>query len=543
MTGLSPRNCLPSQLPGVVTARHGTLRELSLARRGPRKSNERFVVVSNSKSCRNPDICICINGFESQGFVHKSLVSRDCKEHSEFHIENKKLKYFALLKEYINSVTSIRNLICELETFSEEQCNDEGNDNNYACDLSKVLNILERFRSDMKHMKGLEVRFKSFLKSEMLYLSHTIGLTLKGFTKFISSAEHQVIQNVYMILKKELKNLVGYSVDELCRKNSSWNENCIHVCQLAGKFEKLAYETTNEVGKWSKTWRDRIFVSISKRGGVRTQCPLLYLKKLSQPYLLGYIRTWMLSMSLYDNLTNFINVRAFRVSNYCIELLYLLVFKEERFWQQGQNEPDETKDSELLPSHGQRNENKSKHTKKSLAISIRSFRSKFFQGLWENVQKEEPLISSFVMTLLNSNFSPSKGKAAHLAVDLGKRKIEVDHEKTIDLGSQNGLSVAVDVTKSPGASKKVQWDDMVNPNFSKETIDSHMDSLWKSLSRRFVSQLCYQYSFADQENHDWDFSIATIDPGRASIAMSCLSAKKLRSDSGKLFQSIISFFR
>ena len=539
MTELSP-NCLPAQLPGVATARHGPLQGIPLASRGKRKSNTSFIVISNFKSCRKPDLCICINGFESEGFVHKSFVSQECNEHSRIHIEKKSLEYFALLKEYITSVTSIRNLISELEAFSEEQCNDEGSeeDSKYSCNVSKVLNILERFRSDMKHMKSLEVRFKSFLKSEMLFLSQTIGLTLRGLTKFILSSEHQVIQSVYMILKNEIKNLINYSVDELCRKNSSWNENCIHLSQLAGKFEKLARETTMDVEKWTKSWRDKIVVSVSKRSGIRSQYPLLYLKKLSQPHLLKYIKSWMLLMSLDDNFTNFISSRSLRVANNCIKSFYLLVFQEDKFCQPARNEV-EMKDSDLLSTPNEKNEELSRSTKKSLAISLKSFRSKFFQGLWEDVCKEESIISVFIMTVLSSNFSPNWGKSANLTGDAGKCKSECTQDKSVDLGQQNGLIIPGIADKSQTISKKVHWDDMVDPDFSKEAIDSHMDSLWISLSKDFCNRLCYEYSFADLVNQKWDFSLVAMDPERASIALSCLSVKKLRSDSGESFNTYI----
>ena len=535
MTGLSS-NCLPSQLPGVVTTRHGTFQSIPLASREKRKSNASFIVISNFKSCRKPDLCICINGYESEGFVHKSFVSRECNEHSRIHIENKTLEYFALLKEYINSVTSIRNLISELETFSEEQYNDEESEDGkkYSCDLSKVLNILERYRSDMKHMKSLEVRFKSFLKSEMLFLSQTIGLTLRGFTKFILSTEHQIIQSVYMILKKEIKNLVNYSVAELSRKNSSWNENCIHICQLAGKFEKLAKETTTEVEKWSKSWRDKVVVSVSKRGGIRSQFPLMYLKKLSHPHLLEYIKTWMMLMRLDENFSNFINARSLRVTNHCIGSFYLLVFMEDRFCQPAKNEL-EKKDSAVPSAQAEKNEEVSKVDKKSLAISLKTFRSKFFQGLWEDVNKEETLISVFIMTLLNANCNSSRGKSAYISSDTDKCNTDANPDRTMELEPQNGLSIPGNISKSNAVQKKVHWDDMVNPDFSKEAINSHMDSLWISLSKNFVSQLCFQYSFADVENQKWDFSLATMDSERASIALSCLSVKKLRSDSGESF--------
>ena len=533
MTELSS-NCLPSQLPGVVTTRHGTLQSIPFPSGGKRSSNASFIVISNVKSCRSPNLCICINGFESEGFVHKSFVSRECSEQSRIHIENKTLEYFALLKEYISSVTSIKNLILELESFSEDQCNAEMTDDEsmYECDLSKVLNILERYRSDMKHMKSLEMRFKSFLKSEMLFLSHTIGLTLRGFTKFVLSVEHQVIQSVYMILNREIKNLLHYSVNELCNKSSKWNENCIHICQLARKFEKLAKETTTEVEKWSNSWKDRVVVSVSKRGGIRSQSPLLYLKKLSQPHLLDYIKTWLQMRNLDDHVSEFIDIRSLRIANHCIRSFYLLVFKGERFYQPAKSEQEENY-PDLLPK--EKNEEIPKTAKKNLAISLKTFRSKFFQDLWECVHKEESLISVFITAHLNSNCSPSRNRSVNKVGNFGTYKAEVSADLTKEPESQNAMPILVDSEKSHAVQKKVHWDDMMNQSASREAINSHMDSLWISLSKNFISQLSHHYSYADSVNQDWDFSLATLDPERASMVLSCLSVKKLRSDSGKLF--------
>ena len=533
MTELSS-NCLPSQLPGVVTTRHGTLQGIPFASGRKRSSNASFSVISNVKSCRSPNLCICINGFESEGFVHKFFVSRECSEHSRVHIENKTLEYFALLKEYISSVTSIKNLILELESFSEDQCNAEAteDENMYECDLSKVLNILERYRSDMKHMKNLEMRFKSFLKSEMLFLSHTIGLTLRGFTKFIVSVEHQVIQSVYMILNREIKNLICYSVDELCNKSSKWNEHCIHIFQLAGKFEKLAKEATTEVEKWSNSWRDRVVVSVSKRGGIRSQLPLLYLKKLSQPHLLEYIKIWLQMRNLDHHVSEFIYIRSLRIANHCIRSFYLLVFKGERFYQPVKSEKDGN-DPDLLPK--EENEEIPKTAKKNFAISLKTFRSKFFQDLWECVHKEESLISVFITTLLNSNSSPSRNRSVNKVGDFGKHKTEVTADSTKESESPNAVPILADSKKSHVVQKKVHWDDMVSQSASREAINSHVDSLWVSLARCFINQLSHHYSYADAVNQNWDFSLATMDPERASIVLSCLSVKKLRSDSGKLF--------
>lgn len=546
MTELSPTDCLRSQLAGVVKTQHGTFRQALLSANPPCSSKESFVVISNSNSCRNNDICLCINGYEGQGFVHKSFVSRACSEHGQLHAENKKLKYFALLKEYVSTVTSIKNIICELESFSEEQCSDEGmeTETKYSCDLSRVLNILERYRSDMKHFRTLEVRFQSFLKSEMLYLSRFIGLTLSGFPEFILTAEQGVLQSVYIILTGELKNLVRFSVAELSRKDSSWNANCIHLCQLAGKFEKLASAATKEFGKWGRSWRDRVVVFVSKRDGVRSKFPFLYLKNLSQPYLLSYIKAWMVSMGISDNIANFINVRTHRVSSKCLKLLYLLLFKGEPFlhMQQIQNDQPDLKEPDQHVTENQKKEDESTNVQKSMAISIKSFRSKFFQEFWEETHKEEPLISSFIMTLLNSNFNFTKSKSANLLVEFGKARMESSQDRNMDLMQpQNGLSIVADSNKSPGTSKKVQWNDMVNPNFSKETINSHMDSLWKSLSRCFINQLCYQHVFCDKEGQQWDFSLTAMDPIRTAVVLSCLSVKKLRSESGESCYYFIMF--
>lgn len=541
MTELSTRSCLRSQLPGVVGTRHGTVQGVSLPRNIRWKGKERYIVIPNLQSFRKPHICICINGFESQGFVHKSFVSRECSEHCQIHVENKKLKYFALLKEYISSVTSIKNIIGELESFSEEQCNDDmlEKDRRYSCDLSKVLNILERYRSDMKHIKNLEVPFQSFLKSEILYLSQTVGLTLKGFSGFIASVEHQVLQIVYTILKKELQDLIRYTIYELRDKDSSWNPNSIHLCQLAGKFEKLASAVTSEFEKWRRTWKERVALSVSKRGGVRSEFPLMYLKKLGQPYLHSYIKTWLLSMNSTDNLASFINARALRVSNNCLGMLYFQLFRDEQFWELQRTHSRQQEREGNVSAIDSKNEEKLKNShKKSLAITIKSFRSKFFQEFWEEAQKEEPLITTFVATLCNSNLSLNKLKSVNLVVDHGKRIIDIDPEKQKSF-LQNGLSTSIDINKAPGASKKVQWDDMVNQNLNKDAIESHMNTMWKSVSKYFVNQFCYRYIFCDQESLKWDFSITTMDPERASVVLSCLSVKKLRSDSGECLLLIL----
>lgn len=541
MTDLaSPRNYLLPQLSGVAVTHHEPPRKISFARGIKGYRNDRFVIIPNTKSSRSPDVCVSVNGSEGQGFTHEGFVSQICRQQSVADNESKNLKYLSLLKEYTSAVLSVKSLISELENLLEEQSSDD--ENRSSCskdsswDLSKALNVLERYRAETKIIKNLEIRFRSFLKSEMPYLCHKIGVTLQSLFKFVQSAQNDILLNVHMILSRELARIHSFSVTSLMRTDSGWRATCKHLCQLAGKFEKLASDSLTECSQWAYGWRSRVLVFVSKRGGIRTKAPLLYLKILSEPYLIFHLKVLLSSMTMCEFIGRIIQERTFRISEGALSTFYSLIFDEERYWKlhekfNGLHEPRSSPNS---PVEERQSKEKMAYLRKSLSVIIKRTRNKFFQELWAAGQQEEPLVSECLVDVVTSDNKFARSSDSQLITNESNNSLHSNHSKKKSNTKLNGISSDLSTV-----SKKVHWGDMMDSSHNKKLLDGHMDTIWNTLSNGFANELCYCAIQVDAPKQQWDMSLTAMDLDRASVAQSCLSFKRLRADSGMYYFEIL----
>eukprot|EP00795_Rhopilema_esculentum_P012089 gene12089-2689_t len=534
MTDLSSKNCLVPQVHNNAAAQSLAFKGVQVQKDTQRRKHEYFIVVSNSRSCRHPNICARVNDSGSQGFVHKSFVAKLCNQHSLIEQENKDVKYFSLLKEYVTLLAAIKSLINELESIVEGQSgDDEGdqrNNNINNWDLSKVHNILERYRSDRRQIKRLEIRFRSFLKSEMPYLSNMIGLKIHGLFRFVQCAENDLVQNIYMILNKELINLPILKMNRLLTKDTIWKTNCILLFQLASKIESISSQAIQNLEKWENSWKDRVAVFVSKRGGVRSQFPFLYLKNLSQPFMLFYIHDWLISVGISQSLKTITCVRAAEASKQIISLLYSLLFGEDQILKTDQNQNGQAERFSTTAEAQNPNSEMSRNHEKGSNISTKQSRCQLFQELWELGHRDEQLLAEFVGTAFKLSIKPLQVKEMALNVHNQKHS----SQETNNPLAVNGILDPSGKRSSPAASKKVHWGDLSNSTIDQNVLDSHLHLLWQTLSEKFVEQITTEFTCIDTTNHKWDFPISLMDPTRAGVVMSCLSVKKLKSDSGEI---------
>ena len=480
-----------------------------------------------------------MNGSEGQGFAHRGFVSQICRQQSVADNENKNLKYLSLLKEYTSAVLSVKSLICELENLLEEQSSEE--ESKSSCskdsswDLSKALNVLERYRAETKLIKNLEIRFRSFLKSEMPYLCHMIGMTLKSLFKFVQSAQNDILLNVHMILSRELAKIHSFSVASLMRTDSGWRATCKHLYQLAGKFEKLASDSLSECGQWTCGWRSRVLVFVSKRGGIRTKAPLLYLKILSEPYLILHLKVLLSSMTICEFIRRIIQERTFRISEDALSSFYSLIFDEGRYWKLHEKF-DGLHDARSSPNSSaeeQQSKEKMAYLQKSLSVMVKRTRNKFIQDLWATGQQEEPLVSECLVDVLTSDNKFARSFDNQLITNESNNFLHSNHSKKRSDTNLNGISSDLStISKASTCSKKVHWGDMMDSSHNKKLLDGHMDTIWNALSNGFPNELCYSAVQVDAPKQQWDMSLTAMDLDRASIALSCLTFKRLRADSG-----------
>eukprot|EP00794_Sanderia_malayensis_P005719 gene5719-6419_t len=492
------------------------------------KSNQRFILLTNTKSRRYENICSFVNYSASYGFEHRAPISVACKQSSISTQYSKSRRYFLLLKDYMNVILVTKKLKVEVESLVEQCLDTRQSVSRNLWDFSKLLNVLERYKADVKVIRFLEVKLKSFLKSEMPHLSHSRAINISGLFRFLYCSHNEIMVCICRILDEGARTLHGFDCAVLLKTETRERVNLKHLSQLVSRFDKLAFDILLWMNQWCMHWRDHTTGLVSKKGGLRIKSPFLYLKPPELPHRMGSLQDMVMSVSLSDYLEKVTVERARRVSkNILTSVLVNLISIE-----------DNGSVSSLTQRNGSRNELgddavatiKRIMSMKKIKTSKRT-RNIFFQDLLLSGSQEVQLLTEMIDNWFQFQWNASKiSNNTNNSHKLFMRSEPIERTKEL---------TPLSIKQLPEVVKKVHWDSSQDTNMQSKIVNDYLESFWKHVAEVFIKDLLYGSTNLELSTDKWDIPFLCMNMERMAETASFLHVKKLKADSGEIHPSFL----